>query len=936
MLFSALSRRHSHFNGKRYSRQVGRKRNMQVVMEAAESRVLLSTSYTLNPVYTFDGGNNGGKPDYGMILVDGNLYGTTDIANTTGSTVFEIPAGSTTPTTLQTFTDDISMSPLVYDGNGHIFGTSEEGGPQQDGSIYEIDVTGSSPVVTEIATFDTSAEGGIEGNSPQGALAVDGSGNLYGVTYSGGANSNGTVYEVADPTGGSPTIQTLASFDPTTNGADPNTGVILYNGALYGTTAYTPNNLGTGEIFKYDIGTQDLTAQVIWNSSDTDLDGSLNPLTVDSSGDLFTSSTSGAQSGEDGSIFEVTPGSTTYETLTTLSGSDNGPSGPIGALTIGSDGNFYGATTGGGTNNAGTIFEMDASTHVVTPLASLDSSTTGDNPNGGLTFIGNNIYGTASSGGTDGDGAIFEVTAAGPPTKLVFVQQPISSQTAGSTITSASGSAQPITVDIEDANGNLIANDTSTVTLSVASPSGATFATGSTASVAAVGGVATFSNLTLDTAGTYTLTASDTDGTTALTAPTNATQFTITYATAAKLAFVTQPTTNVAVGANFGPVVVDIEDQYGNLVTNNASAVTLGINTGGVTGETITGTTTAAAVAGVATFNSISMPDNGTYTLAGTDSSLTGAVSSSFIVGTGVNQAGAASQVVITNTPTVTPGSPTTVDAALEDQNGNIETSDNSSTITLTINGPNGATTVPLTVTNGAAAFNLSLTDPGNYSFGASSGSFTSSTTSTSTLSYTAPQAVITQPIGVVIAGQKIHPITLTLYNANQIVTDAKSKVTLTVLTPSGAKAYGPVKVTTKTGSATFKNIYFKLAANGYQLEATTPGYAPAYSTLFDVIPAAAKKLTFTEEPTPNPVAHGSAFNTDLKVVDAYGNAISGSAVTISLSGNAASALSGVLSESTVDGSADFDGLTLSAAGNYTIAAADGKLKAKSKKLVVT
>ena len=63
-----------------------------------------------------------------------------------------------------------------------------------------------------------------------------------------------------------------------------------------------------------------------------------------------------------------------------------------------------------------------------------------------------------------------------------------------------------MTVEVEDPNGNVLTGNTSTVTLAVASGRGG-FATGSTTSVAAVNGVATFSNLLLDTAGTYTLSA---------------------------------------------------------------------------------------------------------------------------------------------------------------------------------------------------------------------------------------------------------------------------------------------------------------------------------------------------------------------------------------------------------------------------------------------
>jgi hypothetical protein len=83
---------------------------------------------------------------------------------------------------------------------------------------------------------------------------------------------------------------------------------------------------------------------------------------------------------------------------------------------------------------------------------------------------------------------------------LVFLQQPTNT-TAGATITPA------VTVAVQDAGGNTVTTDTSTVTLTLSS---GTFAGGSnTVSVAAVNGVATFGNLVINAAGTYTLAASD-------------------------------------------------------------------------------------------------------------------------------------------------------------------------------------------------------------------------------------------------------------------------------------------------------------------------------------------------------------------------------------------------------------------------------------------
>ncbi len=90
-------------------------------------------------------------------------------------------------------------------------------------------------------------------------------------------------------------------------------------------------------------------------------------------------------------------------------------------------------------------------------------------------------------------------------TQLAFGQQPTAA-TAGSTISPA------ITVQVEDSLGNVVTSDNSKVTLSIANNTGGATLSG-TVTVAAVNGVATFSNLSINFAGNYTLTATDTIGT---------------------------------------------------------------------------------------------------------------------------------------------------------------------------------------------------------------------------------------------------------------------------------------------------------------------------------------------------------------------------------------------------------------------------------------
>ena len=211
-------------------------------------------------------------------------------------------------------------------------------------------------------------------------------------------------------------------------------------------------------------------------------------------------------------------------------------------------------------------------------------------------------------------------TAPGVPTQVVFAAQPTSAA-AGADI------SPPVQVSVEDSNGNVVTSDDSTVTVAIGmNPGGGSL--GGTLTVAAVNGVATFSDLWIDKAGTgYTLTA--TDG--GLTGATSGT-FNVVSSTAAKLAFTTQPT-SAAAGIDISPPVqVSVEDANGNVVAGDTSNVTvaIGANPGG---GTLGGTFTVASVNGVATFGNLSINAAGAgYTLTATDGSLTGATSSAFNV----------------------------------------------------------------------------------------------------------------------------------------------------------------------------------------------------------------------------------------------------------------------------------------------------------------
>ncbi len=239
---------------------------------------------------------------------------------------------------------------------------------------------------------------------------------------------------------------------------------------------------------------------------------------------------------------------------------------------------------------------------------------------------------------------------------------------------------------IEDAFGNLVTSDNSDhVTVAAAGPGA--FTGTSTTTLTVSGGVATFSNLVLDTAGTYTLNETSTSNLRGAASS----SFSITAAAASQLAFGQQPTTTTAGTALTPALTVKIADQFGNVVTSDSTdAVALNVATG-PGAYTGTSTTTATASAGVATFNNLVLDTAGAYTLSETGSSgLHGPVSSSFTV-----TAAAGSQLVFGTQPTNTTAGlaiAPAVTVRIEDPFGNLVSSDSSAQVTLAAMGPGSFT----------------------------------------------------------------------------------------------------------------------------------------------------------------------------------------------------------------------------------------------------
>ena len=210
-----------------------------------------------------------------------------------------------------------------------------------------------------------------------------------------------------------------------------------------------------------------------------------------------------------------------------------------------------------------------------------------------------------ASGLTLATSASFDITA-GAATQLVYSVEPTNA-------VATSAISPAIKVRIEDSGGNLVTTATDLVTLAVNNNPGSGTLSG-TLTVAAVSGVATFNDISIDKVGTgYTLNATASGLTTATSA-----NFDITVGTATQLVYSVPPSNTAAVASIAPSIKVQVQDAGGNLVGTATDSITLAINNNPASG-TLSGTLTVAATSGIATFNNISLDKVGSgYTLDAT------------------------------------------------------------------------------------------------------------------------------------------------------------------------------------------------------------------------------------------------------------------------------------------------------------------------------
>jgi uncharacterized repeat protein (TIGR03803 family) len=314
---------------------------------------------------------------------------------------------------------------FISDAKGNLYGATASGGTYSNGMVFML-----TPAGEEKILYEFQGQGAGDGSAPHGRLAFDAKGNIYGTTQAGGTNGTGTVYELTKH-GSAWKEQVLYTFSSGgLDGTSPSAGMtIAADGTMYSTTpdggAYS-----AGAIFSLKKTGKGWQQTVIHSLDFSAGEGGFpyEGLMMDAAGNLYGGAPSGGSGGA-GVIYRLSPTKQgwQYTNIYNFTG-QNGDGSQLYWIDLISDpaGNIYGATSFGGTNGTGTVWELVYSkakkTYSESILYEFGTSGDGNNPYGGLARDSKgNLYGTTLNGGSDGLGVVYKVTKHGKTWKETIV-----------------------------------------------------------------------------------------------------------------------------------------------------------------------------------------------------------------------------------------------------------------------------------------------------------------------------------------------------------------------------------------------------------------------------------------------------------------------------------------------------------------------------------
>ncbi len=270
-------------------------------------------------LHTFTGSaTDGAFPYAGLTVIGSTLYGTTHNAGSASDgVIFSITTTGTNFKLLHSFTGGATDGAFPYSGltavGTTLYGTTNNGGTANDGTIFSISSTGTSFQLLHSFTETTS-----DGAFPYAGLTTIGS-TLYGTTNNGGTADDGTLFSITT-TGTN--FQVLHSFTgTTTDGAVPDAVLTVIGSTFYGTTD-EGGTANKGTVFA--IGTGGTGFQVIHSFTEATTDGAYPRAGVIASGSTLYGTTINGGTADDGTVYSLNTGGTSFQVLHSFAGTSDG------------------------------------------------------------------------------------------------------------------------------------------------------------------------------------------------------------------------------------------------------------------------------------------------------------------------------------------------------------------------------------------------------------------------------------------------------------------------------------------------------------------------------------------------------------------------------------------------------------------------------------
>lgn len=350
----------------------------------------------------FDGTNNGEKPNDRLIQAsNGKLYGTTSTGGINGvGVLFEYDPVINSLTKKVDFNVTLigkkPIGKLVQASNGMLYGLTSGGGINNDGVLFEYDISNGS--ISKKIDFEYYNNG-----SRPISLMKAINGKLYGLTIDGGNYGNGVLFEY-DISNSS--ISKKIDYKNDSTGANPTGSLIeINNGKYYGMTG-SGGSQNKGVLFEYDINTNTFYKKIDFGNA---LNGSSpqGKLILAKNKKFYGLTTKGGTK-EKGVLYEFNPKTNTYSKKIDFGDISNGSS-PKGSLFRANNDKLYGLTSSGGIYDNGVLFEYDPETNLLIKRVDFKYDSIGGYPFGSLMQAENDVlYGVTSIGGIYNNGVLFD------------------------------------------------------------------------------------------------------------------------------------------------------------------------------------------------------------------------------------------------------------------------------------------------------------------------------------------------------------------------------------------------------------------------------------------------------------------------------------------------------------------------------------------------